>query len=299
MIELKDSGVVFDPVEHKYWLGEKELKGVTSTLVERAFPYDEEYGHIDKRVVRAAAQVGTSIHEKIEAYETKDEFDDIPELLSYIRIKEEHHLAHVASEYTVTDYERYASRIDHVLMGEDGIVLVDIKTTYKRNYEKTACQLSVYKRLFERQNPGLKVAKIAMIWLRNDLSEYRELKPWADEALDGLFEADKEGVRYDIVKTYGDLPALFAKFEDAVRQVRATKKDATEKEKEILRMFYDVMYDKGVKKFSGETLSMTLVLPTETTTFDTKAFKEDYPELYERYCVKTQKAGSVRITEKK
>ena len=37
---------------------------------------------------------------------------------------------------------------------DGGIVLADIKTTYDKHYEKVALQLSIYKRFFERQNPG-------------------------------------------------------------------------------------------------------------------------------------------------
>ena len=80
---LKDSGIYFDPVAHKYWLNGRELQGVTSTLVARAFPHT--YDHVDEETLRKAAERGTAIHHAIELYETEGEYADIPELLKMVR----------------------------------------------------------------------------------------------------------------------------------------------------------------------------------------------------------------------
>lgn len=296
MIELKESGVVFEPIEHRYFLGDKELKGVTSTLVHAAFPND--YDGIDEEVLRRAAERGSAIHKVIEDYEESDAFDNAPELTGYVTIKERHHLTHVASEYLVTDGETYASAIDHVFTDEDGgIVLGDVKTTYKKNYEKTACQLSIYRRFFEAQNPGLKVAKLGMIWLRGDNYEYKELTPWADEALDALFTACGEGKKFDITETYGDLPKIFAEAEDEI----AFRMEVYNEAKEWLEKFkagiYPLMEKFNVKKWTGRKVKMTRVLPTETTSFDNKRFKADHPDLYAQYCKKSTRSGSIQIKD--
>ena len=295
MISLKDSGVIFDEAAHRYWLDGKELRGVTSTLVARAFPHT--YDGVDEETLRRAAERGSAIHKAIEAYEEKDTFCDIPEFMSYVTIKEEHRLSHVASEYLITDGERYASAIDHVFTAEDGgIVLADIKTTYDKHYDKVACQLSIYRRFFERLNPGLKVARIALIWLRGDKSEYRELSPWADEVLDTLFAADAAGDTFDIATTYGDLPAVFAKVEDEVARLEIAVKAAQERQKELKQGLYDLMEAHNVKSFTGSRVRLTRVLPSETTSFDSKALKADHPDLYEKYVRKSKRAGSLKIT---
>lgn len=299
MIALKQSPVYLDVIEHRYWLGEKELKGVTSTLVERAFPKDKEYAGVSEDTLRRAANKGTRIHEMIEAYEEEAEFCADPELASYIRMKDEHCLAHVASEYIVSDEERYASPIDIVYEDKDGkVVIADIKTNYRPNYEKTALQLSIYKRFFERQNPGLKVDRCVLFWLRGEASEYRVLPVWADEALDALIDADIKGEPFDIVQTYGDFPAAFAKVESELVRIEVETKAMKARRDELHKGLFSLMERYNVKKWTGGEVSLTRVLPAETVTFDTKAFKADHPELYAQYSKKGVRAGSLKVTVK-
>lgn len=295
MIELKPSGVRFVSDTHQYFLGDVELQGITSTLVNRAFPND--YKDIPEDVLRRAAERGSNVHETIELYEDLGAMSDLPELRSYCTIMDENKLEHIASEYIVTDRVRYASAIDHVFVDKDGgIVIADVKTTYEKHYEKVALQLSIYKRFFELQNPGLKVAKCALIWLRGEAYEYRELMPWADEVLDMLFDADKNDKVFDIQAIYGDLPAQFASVEEEVARLEIAVKAAQERQKELKQGLYDLMESHNLKSFTGSRVKLTRVLPTESTTFDSKAFKADHKDLYEQYTKKTTKAGSLRIT---
>lgn len=295
MIELRPSGVVFLPEPHEYYLDGVQLQGITSTLVDRAFPHT--YDDVDEETLRKAAERGTAIHKAIEDYEDEDVYGITPELLNYIELKEAHHLKHEATEYIVTDGERYASAIDLIFTDEQGgIVLADIKTTYEKHYDKVACQLSIYRRFFEQQNPGLKVAKIALIWLRGESCEYRELTPWAEEALDELIAADKNDVAFDIVATYGDLPAVFASVEAEVARLIEEEKAAKERKDKLTAGLMALMEQKNVKSFTGQRIKLTRVLPSETTTLDSKRLKADHPDLYAEYAKKSKRAGSLRIT---
>lgn len=294
-MELKKSPVVFDKVEHRYYLGEKILRGITSTLVHRAFPHT--YDGIPESVLAKAADRGTRVHEAIDAYETSSEFSDLPELVTYEDLKTKHGLTHVASEYLVSDEQTYASSIDLVFTDQEGgIVLADIKTTSEPKYENVALQLSIYKRFFEQQNPDLKVKKIVLVWLRGEKGEYRELQPWADEVLDTLFKADAEDMAFDIATTYGDLPVKFADAEDEIVRLETTIKELTEKSKAIKAGLYELMESKNVKSFTGAKVKLTRVLPTESESFDTKTFKAEHADLYAQYVKKTPKSGSLRIT---
>ena len=84
---LNQSPVTFRSEDHTYWLGEKELKGVTSTLIKRAFPntyakpdrYTEEEW---QEVLANAAAKGSNIHETIELHDELGIVSDLPELQS-------------------------------------------------------------------------------------------------------------------------------------------------------------------------------------------------------------------------
>ena len=295
--ELYKSPVVFNAEYHTYHLGDKELKGVTSTLVHRAFP--KTYEGISPEVLANAAARGTMVHQAIQAYEDDFVLDGSLELQSYVAIKETYGLTHLASEYLVSDETHYASSVDHVFLDSKGnIILTDIKTTYEPHYENVALQLSIYKRFFEMQNPNLKVSAVALIWLRGEKSEYKVLPVWADEALDLLIEADCKDEEFDIAKTYGDLPQKVYDVQQYLAMLEADVKKKTEELKTIKDGLCKLMLDKGIKRFTTPVMQLTTVTPAPKQTFDSKKFKDDYPELYSQYLKTSEVKPSIRITFK-
>ena len=295
--ELYKSPVVFNAEHHTYHLGDKELKGVTSTLVHRAFP--KTYEGISPEVLANAAARGTMVHQAIQAYEDDFVLDGSLELQSYVSIKETYGLTHLASEYLVSDETHYASSVDHVFLDSKGnIILTDIKTTYEPHYENVALQLSIYKRFFEMQNPNLKVSAVALIWLRGEKSEYKVLPVWADEALDLLIEADCKDEEFDIAKTYGDLPQKVYDVQQYLAMLEADVKKKIEELNTIKDGLCKMMLDKGIKRFTTPVMQLTTVTPAPKQTFDSKKFKDDYPELYDKYLKTSEVKPSIRITFK-
>jgi len=299
---LKQSPVRFESATHQYFLGEKELKGITSTLVRRAYPdtykrpenYTEEQW---REVLANAAAKGSNMHETIELYDEMGAMSDLPELQSYIRIKEENNLTVLATEYVVSDEKDYATAIDKVLIQPDGgIILVDLKRTSVVHIENVTCQLSICKRFFEKQNPDLKVAGIYVLWLRDEKSRFEKLTPWADEALDLLIEADKEDKAFNIQATYGNLPTTFAQVEDEIARIETEVKAMQERQKLLKEGLYQLMEESNVKSWSGSKVKLTRVLPTQSKTFDAKRFEAEHPDLYKQYLKDTTRAGSLKIT---
>lgn len=298
MITLKDSGVVFDSEQHRYFLDGKELYGITSTLMKVAFP--DMYKNVPEEVLKKAAERGTTVHETIQFCEENGLDSEMPEFRSYSAFKELYGLTYVAHEYIVTDKAKYASAIDLVFEDKEGkVIIADIKTTYQPHYDNVTLQLSIYKRFFEMQNPKLKVDKCVLIWLRGEKSEYKEIKPWADEVLDSLFAAANDNVPFDINSTFGDLPQKVYDVQEYLRQLESEVKAKTEELKQIKEGLCKIMLEKGIKTFTTSSLQMTAVTPKPRESFDAKAFQADHPDLYQQYI----KAGveskpSIRITYK-
>lgn len=297
---LKESGVVFKEDTHQYFLDDKELKGITSTLVHRAFPHD--YDGVSEEKLAERAAYGHKVHDMLEFCITNGLSSDMPEWGLFKELIDKYELTVLRCEYIVTDYENYASPIDVVCMRKDGsIVLVDIKTNWKAPLEKATVQLSWYKRHFEKMNPDLKVAECAVIWVRDDekrglLNGYYVVTPWADEALDLLIEADLKDEVFDIQKTYGELPAMFASVEDEVAKIEREVKRMQDRQKTLKEGLYALMEENNIKSWTGAKVKLTRVLPTKKVTFDSKTFKADHPDLYEKYSKESTSAGSLRIT---
>lgn len=293
--DLVESGVIFKEDTHQYFLDGVELQGITQSLIHRAFP--DTYANIPEEVLMRAAEKGSNIHETIQFCEENGFPGQTPEWLSYAQMKADNHLHYVTHEYIVTDRVKFASAIDLVMVDDEGkIILCDIKTTSVRHYDNVILQLSIYKRYFEAQNPGLKVDRIALIWVRDDDYEYRELTPWADEALDYLFECDKLDVPFELAKIYGDLPVKFAEVEDDVAFLQMQADIANSKLDELKKGLYELMEKNNVKSWTGSKVRLTRILPTTSESFDSKRFKEEQPELYKKYTKTSKKNGSLRMT---
>ena len=299
---LKESGVVFNESDHTYFLGDKQIQGITSTLVHRVYPHD--YDNVSQEKLNERADYGHKVHEMIEFCINNGLDSDMAEWQMFKELITNTMRIPLRCEYVVTDYEHYASPIDLVLMTEDGgIELIDIKTNYAPPLEKATVQLSWYKRQFEKMNPDLKVVQCAVIWVRDDskrghLSGYYPITPWADEALDLLIDSDIRDLPFDISQTYGDLPAKVYDVQQYLVNLEAEVKAKSEELKHIKDGLCQIMLEKGIKKFTTSVMQMTTVTPKPRETFDSKAFAADHPELYKKYVKTGEVKPSVRITYK-
>lgn len=301
MITLRKSPVVFYEDEHRYFLGDKELRGVTSTLIDRAFP--DRYKGVDQETLDNAKAKGKALHAAIEYFDNfggdpADASDD--RIAAYARIKQENRLTTIANEYLISDEQHYASSIDIVMVNADSeICLVDTKTTYSLDPSSVALQLSVYRRFFESQNPGLKVAHIYVLWLPNrdhSIAQLNELSFVADEVIDSLIEADLEDKPFDIATAYGNLPARLAEVEGEIVRIETEMKVWKGRQEELKQGLYRLMEKHNVKSFTGSRIKLTRVLPTTAETIDTKRLKEEQPDIYEKYTKRSTRSGSLKIT---
>lgn len=69
--------------------------------------------------------------------------------------------------------------------------------------------------------------------------------------------------------------------------------------KEMKEKLYAAMFEADVKSFETERLKITLILPTESVSIDSKAFREAHPRIAKRFEKISPKKGYVKISEKK
>lgn len=303
-MELVQSQVIFDKASHTYTLNGKALKGITSTLVRRAYPHTyDKPDHLTEEewqtVLSRAAERGTAVHETLEAYEKTGAVSDIPELTNWLSFKETHGLTVAASEYLVSDNEFYATAIDHVLEDTMGCaVLVDIKTTNTLHVPEVTLQLNICKRLFEQQNPDIDVLDMYAVWLRGEACKFVRVGYIADEVLDALLEADMEDRPFDSMVLFGDLPVYFGRVEDEVAELQRQMKVAKERYDTLQYGLLKLMSENGVKTFTGSKVKLTRKLATTRRKFDEKRFASEHADLYSQYITETPVKESILITVK-
>ena len=286
-IELKDSGVLFNKELHEYWLGNKQLSGITGMLQRQLFP-DEFEGILDN-LLWEAARYGTEVHESIELFDSSWVNDGTQEVQDYIRLCNENGLVHERSEYTVTDGKNWASNIDKVYrVSDNSFSLGDIKTygtMTSEKMEKARWQLSIYAYFFELQNNGAKVEKLFIIYLRNKekpdgtfdhRAEILPVERIPNETCKELLDADLQGKQF--VNPYL-IPDKYKEQEGYIRLLIQTKNDAEARLSEIKSEILEDMESLGVRTWETETMRLTRKMPSVRVSFNAAKFKEDHPEM--------------------
>ena len=303
-IELKDSGVLFNKERHEYWLGNRQLSGITRMLQRQLFP--DEFDNVPEEAIKEAARYGTEVHESIETFDSSWINDGTQEVQDYISLCQENNLVHERSEYTVTDGENWASNIDKVYRSsDDTFSLGDIKTygtMTPEKLEKARWQLSIYAYFFKLQNKDAKVGNLFILHIRNKAKQdgtfehIRNILPIEripSDICKELLDTDLKGKQF--INPYS-IPEKYRRQEDYIRQLIQTKDDVEEKLKILKSEILEDMESKGVKTWDTGTMRLTRKLPTTRLSFNATQFKADHPELdYSPYERTSNVSGSLLI----
>ena len=297
-IKLNKPKVTFIEETHQYFIGKKQLKGITGTLVRKAFP--DTYKDIPESVLMKAAERGGMIHNSFELFCTVFDSDikmypnPTEEIRAFNSMLVSYGLHHVDSEYLVTDGENFASAIDGVFADSEGnIYLVDYKTTSTLHYDNVSLQLSIYARWFEEQNPDLKVKEIVCMWFKNGQSKFQPLprvEDWQIDDLINAYLADDADYQYNV-----EVPEQFSALEQEYRLITARIDVLKIKQDDLKEQMMKMMEANKQKSIKTNIGSYSYVAASTKKTFDTKLFKDTEPDHYEHYLKETTTKPSIRI----
>lgn len=293
--------VFFDSLSHSYLLdGEVLLPGVTELM--RKYHLGADYSGIPEATLKKAAKEGTALHEEIEKYESGDAILITPFIQQYQKLG----LRCIATEYLVSDNETVASKIDGVYYGKEknGVILVDFKFTQKYHRAALEAQLSIYKYLFELQNPKLHVEALYCLWGEKKTRTVKEFIPVSDlgaEWVADLLSCEKEGrVFIDPRETPQAALALTeAEISDVVAKAAKVEelKAAVKEIEAALKGYYDrvrdYMLEHNLEEMEADGGVFKLKKAYERTSIDTDAVKRIAPELYTQCSKTTTVAASV------
>lgn len=290
-MKLIESQVKFNKEEHTYTLNGKELHGITGMLSRQLFA--DKYKDVPEYVMRRAAERGTAIHEDCEFADATGLEPLTIEGRNYLKLRKEFKV--VANEYTVSDNDYFASNIDCVWEKEGKVFLADIKTTSYLDEEYLSWQLSIYAYLFELQNPELKVCGLYGAWLKDDKYKLVAINRKPIEEIIRLMECEKNGEIY-LVPVKDENQLITRSAVDILIEAKEMADYYKKRYEDIQEQLLAAMKEHGVKSWDTEELKATYSPASESTTFDTKKFQEEHPELYKEYLKKSTRKESLRIT---
>lgn len=299
--QLEPCSVTFDEDLHIYYTPEgKPLTGVTSLMKKHGLSPD--YSMVPPEVLERAAIRGTAVHRALQSYDDGESTVQNTTVNVYARAMKRAGLSVIASEYLVSDGECVASSIDKVLA--DGS-LADIKTTYEPHYDSVRWQLSIYKHLFEMQNPGLAVPHIYLIHVRNARVKIEELEPVGEAEVRRLLDCERDGLPYAPETQGNGLIPLDSSEEVQLVRLEREMADLAEKTAK-LKALRDVLYGKlyeslskaKVKSIDRGAYKVTVVAPSVRESIDSARLKKEMPEVAEKYMKTSEVKGGVRVTIK-
>ena len=293
--------------------------------------YPDASDYVKKVQIPKAGYYGTCVHKAIQAWdELGIEMTQFPEKehptagilpaqdvsaeLAYYRKVKPRTCKTIASEFTVS-YGDFASQIDCIWGTEtDDIYLVDHKTNNLDYYpggaeglkEYLSWQLSCYAFMFEWQT-SWKVKGLIGNWMRKGAGELWRIERKPDELVQKLLSTEIIKQEWGGFTYYNPEMQVFAAKVEEVKPVATTTdalavpvdvvsaittllraEKAAKAMKEKLR---ELMESAGVSKWECPEFTATIGKPSETTTFDSKAFQADHPDLYEQYLKTTTRKG--------
>ncbi len=226
----------------------------------------------------------------------------------------------IANEFTVSDNKKFASQIDNVWQSDEdgGIWLFDTKTNNTDYYPGgvealklyLSWQLSIYAYLFERQC-GVKIAGLGANWFHKGQHAMWIIDRVPDEKVARLLTSEiaprPDG--HGFVYYYdGDASELLggplvehpqeqivgSDVVDAIADYLVAEKRA----KTLKAQLCEAMKAHGITKWEAGRFTATIGKGSVSSTFDTKRFQKEQPEMYEQYIKLTNRAPSFRITLK-
>lgn len=291
--------VFFDSLSHSYLLdGEVLLPGVTELM--RKYHLGADYSGIPEATLKKAAKEGTALHDEIEKYESGDAILITPFIQQYQKLG----LRCIATEYLVSDNATVASKIDGVYYGKEknGVILVDFKFTQKYHRAALEAQLSIYKYLFELQNPKLHVEALYCLWGEKKTRTVKEFIPVSDlgaEWVADLLSCEKDGrVFIDPRETPQAALALTeAEISDVVAKAAKVEelKAAVKEIEAALKGYYDrvrdYMLEHNLEEMEADGGVFKLKKSYTQTRIDTELLKKKWGNAY-RECSKTTTVGA-------
>ena len=302
-LDLYRSSVRFDEQSHTYTTSDgRHLTGVTSILKQVLFP--DKYKGIPDAILAKAAERGTAIHNECEDVNLFGigalNENSSEEARNYHELLAREGITMIYSEYLVTDEEIVATMIDCI---DDKGNLYDIKTTSQLDIESLSWQLSFCDYLFTKQNIFLErpSSKLYGIWLRGSTAKLVEVERKEDEEIEQVIKAylASEVIAPKPIEYSSPEEAALAKIseqEEAIIELKQMLDYHEAKKQESLNLLKEKMEREGIKKLETPRLLVTLVADSTSSTFDSKRFKEEHPDLAEEYMKQTTRKGYVKIT---
>lgn len=290
--KLVTSPVVYDSVEHTYSLGDTPLRGITKAINDYFYP--NAFDGIPESILEKARQRGNKIHAQVEmtvnGFPPNFPAAGVTEFFNFCKTG---NIRLTHAEYVVSDEITFATPIDIV---DSEFNLYDIKTPKVLKIPYLQWQLSICAYLFELQN-GFAPKNLFAVHIRDGKCEVIPIEPIERETVISFLEAvtDNFPFEYDLEP---NVTSFLSSYSSLIEDVARLSKEMKETKDNLDKARAELLLEmnlQGVKSFATSDMKVSSKAARVSERFNTKKFKEDEPERYGEYVVRSEVKPSVTI----
>jgi hypothetical protein len=288
-------GIVFNAINHTY-TKDGDLKPSVSEIIKWYF--NKDLSTVPPEVLEKAQNRGTEIHLLIDKILTGEDFETnhAYEYKSFIALQKQHKIKANMIEHIVYGQcpnGDYCGTLD--LYDSKTKILYDIKTTYeKKHIEEWTAQLSLYAYALKREKKEVKAIKIIYLPKENNINkpEVFELEMLPKEKVEEIVRCYFQKVRPTQLVELKSLP------QERIEQLAIAFDTIKRIQAEIDNMklaIKEEMEARNIESFKCDSFHISIRKEHTKAMFDTKKFKEDFPEVYDQYKKETKVKSSINI----
>ena len=290
-------GIIFDSVNHRYFK-DGDLKPSVGEIVN--FYLNVDLSNIPPEILKSAQDRGTDIHLMCDKILTGEDFETIysKEYKDFEYLRKKHKIKANSIEgivYAWTPNGDYCGTYD--LYDSKSKILYDIKTSYEKHIEEWTLKTNLYRYALEQNKSQVKEIKI--IYLPSEKSpnkaEVFNLEILPDSKVEEVVKA------YYRQERPTQLVELKTLSKDAIKQLALAFSTIERIQTEIdtiKQRVKEEMESRGIYNFQCPEFNISIRKNHIQKRFDGKKFKEDFPEIYEKYVKDIEIKSSINIDYK-
>ena len=288
-------GIIFDSVNHKYYK-DGDLKPSVGEIVN--YYLNVDLSNIPPEILKSAQDRGTDIHLMCDKILSGEDFETIysKEYKDFEYLRKKHKIKANSIEgivYAWTPQGDYCGTYD--LYDSKSKILYDIKTSYEKHIEEWTLKTNLYRYALEQNKSQVKEIKI--IYLPSEKSpnkaEVFNLEILPDSKVEEVVKA-----YYEQKRPTKEIVELKCLPQERIKQLALAFETIKRIQTEIDNMkiaIKEEMESRNILNVQTPEFNIAVRKAHTKKMFDSKRFKEDFPDIYEKYSRNIEAKSSINI----
>ena len=288
-------GIIFDAANHKYYK-DGDLKPSVGEIVN--FYLNIDLSNIPPEILKSAQDRGTDIHLMCDKILTGEDFETIysKEYKDFEYLRKKHKIKANSIEgivYAWTPQGDYCGTYD--LYDSKSKILYDIKTSYEKHIEEWTLKTNLYRYALEQNKSQVKEIKI--IYLPSEKSpnkaEVFNLEILPDSKVEEVVRA-----YYRQERPTKEIVELKCLPQERIKQLALAFETIKRIQTEIDNIkiaIKEEMESRNILNVQTPEFNIAVRKAHTKKMFDSKKFKADFPDIYEKYSRNIEAKSSINI----